>query len=104
MLSDLDADKAESIAQTGIVAEKIRSSLSEPYVLTLQQGSEAKTIVHSCTSSIGVVLFINHEASLEDLIKWADSAMYLAKKAGRNTIRFYEPSTKLPPATRRNNV
>jgi diguanylate cyclase (GGDEF)-like protein/PAS domain S-box-containing protein len=100
MLSDLDIDKAASIAQTGIVAEKIRSSLSEPYVLTLQQGSEAKTIVHSCTSSIGVVLFTNHEASLEQLIKWADSAMYLAKKAGRNTIRFYEPSTKLPPTTR----
>jgi diguanylate cyclase (GGDEF)-like protein/PAS domain S-box-containing protein len=104
MLSDLDVDKAESIAQTGIVAEKIRSSLSEPYVLTLQQGREAKTIVHSCTSSIGVVLFINHEASLEDLIKWSDSAMYLAKKAGRNAIRFYEPSIKLPPAVRRANV
>ena len=38
MLSDLDVDKTESIAQAAIVAEKIRSSLSEPYVLTLQRG------------------------------------------------------------------
>jgi len=39
---------------------------------------------------VGVVLFINHEASTEEIIKWADMAMYQAKKAGGNLIRFYD--------------
>ncbi|MDO8988644.1 MAG: diguanylate cyclase [Sideroxyarcus sp.] len=104
MLSDLDIDKAESVVQAGIVAEKIRSSLAEPYVLTLRQGKEQQTIVHRCTTSIGVVLFINHEAALEELIKWADSAMYMAKNGGRNTIRFFNPPTGLTQAVRGKNV
>jgi diguanylate cyclase (GGDEF)-like protein/PAS domain S-box-containing protein len=104
MLSDLDSDKVESIAQAAIIAEKIRNSLSEPYVLSLRQGSEVKTIVHHGSSSIGVVLFINHEASVEDLIKWSDSAMYMAKNDGRNTVRFFEPPTELLQPARRSNV
>jgi len=95
MLSDLDIDKAESFAQASGVAEKIRSSLAEPYVLKLRQDDVEKTIVHHCTSSIGVVLFINHEAALDDIIKLADRAMYHAKEGGRNTIRFFDPATGL---------
>jgi len=92
MLSELDTDKAASITQAGIVAEKIRAALAEPYVLTRKQNGKAEiTIEHHCTSSIGVVLFINHEVSPEDILKWADMAMYQAKEAGRNLIRFYEP-------------
>lgn len=91
MLSELDADKAGSIAQAGIVAEKIRATLAEPYVLTIQrEGGAQTTVEHRCTSSIGVVLFINHEASPEDIIKWADMTMYQAKEGGRNQVRFYE--------------
>lgn len=93
MLSELDADKAESTAQAGIVAEKIRVTLAESYSLSAQSylPKDAKTIVeHHCTSSIGVVLFINHEAPPGDIVKWADLAMYQAKAAGRNLIRFYD--------------
>ena len=91
MLSELDQGKAESIAQIGVVAEKIRVTLAEPYLLTIQQEGEAEsTVEHHCTSSIGVVVFINHEASREDILKWADMAMYQAKEEGRNLIRFYD--------------
>ena len=90
ILSELDADKAKSRVQAGMVAEKIRTMLTEPYTLTVQPEGKAKsTIEHQCTSSIGVALFIGHEASQDAIIKWADHAMYQAKGAGRNQIRFY---------------
>lgn len=91
LLCDLHADKTESTAEAGIVAEKIRATLAEPYLLTIQQeGKAGGTVEHHCTSSIGAVLFINHEASREDIIKLADMAMYQAKEDGRNLVRFYD--------------
>ena len=91
MLSELDVDKAEPIIQAGIVAEKIRLILAEPYTLEIQQEGQAPTTVnHHCTSSIGVVLLTNNEAGPEDILKCADMAMYKAKRDGRNLIRFYE--------------
>jgi len=90
MLCELAADKAEAISLAGIVAEKIRRILSNSCELKIQHvGKIDKTIEYLCTSSIGVVLF-NHQASTEDIIRWADIAMYQAKVAGCNSIRFYE--------------
>jgi diguanylate cyclase (GGDEF)-like protein/PAS domain S-box-containing protein len=91
LLGGLDADNDKSAVQAGVVAEKIRVTLSMPYELTKQSDGGAKTTIeHQCTSSIGVVLFHNHDASPEDILKWADIAMYQAKEAGRNLVRFYE--------------
>ncbi len=91
VLGELDMDKAESIRLASIVAEKIRAALAERYILKIQQaGREQTTIEHHCTSSIGVMLFIDYEADAEDILKWADMAMYRAKAAGRNSVRFYE--------------
>ncbi len=91
ILRELDADIAESAAQARIVAEKIRYSLAEPYELKAQHDGRAETTVkHCCTVSIGVALFINHDATSGDIIKWADLAMYQAKAAGQNLIRFYD--------------
>jgi len=91
MVGELDADKAESVRQVGTVAEKIRAALSEPYLLkNLPEGKTETIIEHHCTSSIGVVLFIDHEVSPEELFKWADMAMYQAKEGGRNQVRFFD--------------
>ena len=91
MLSNLSPDKAESTTQAGSVAEKIRVALAAPYLLTVRNEGETETQVeHQCTASIGVVLFFNHEASQDDIIKWADTAMYQAKDEGRNRVRFHD--------------
>ncbi|TAN85067.1 MAG: GGDEF domain-containing protein, partial [Gallionella sp.] len=91
ILGGLDVGRVKSIAQAGIVAEKIRAILAEPYVLATQQESGAEsTVEYRCTSSIGVALFLDHESRPEDILKRADMAMYQAKNGGRNLICFYE--------------
>lgn len=89
MLGELDENRAASEIQARGVAEKIRCILSEPFTLRIKRdGEPEKVVTHRCTASIGVVLFYNHEASMDDIIKWADEAMYHAKESGRNGIRL----------------
>ncbi len=91
MLGELDADETKAKAEAAIVAEKIRLSLAETYLLTTRHGDDgAVTVEHRCTSSIGVTLFLGHDVSQDDVLKQADMAMYQAKEDGRNSIRFYE--------------
>lgn len=90
VVSDLSKDKAESTGFASVIAEKIRLALVRPYFLKPKIDGNADTIVeHSCTSSIGVALFINHEPSQNDILKQSDAAMYQAKEAGGNQVRFY---------------
>ncbi len=94
LLSQLDQDYAKSIALAGQVADKIRRILSEPYTLKMQHDSQVETIVeHHSAASIGVVVFLGQDVRTEDMIKWADTAMYQAKKSGRNQFRYYEPTS-----------
>ena len=92
LLNALDKNKTEATTQAGIVAEKIHVALSSPYVLKVahEGGGEKTTIEHHCTVSIGVVVFPYKTGSHEDIMKWADTAMYKAKDSGRNLIRFYD--------------
>jgi diguanylate cyclase (GGDEF)-like protein/PAS domain S-box-containing protein len=90
VLGDLDEDQVESQKQAQLIAEKIRLALAAPYRLSItKENSRPATVEHHCSASIGVVIFVNHEAPLEDIMKWADAAMYQAKEAGRNAIQFY---------------
>ena len=82
LLPGLSEDAETAIAQSQTVAEKIRASLSKPYML--KGGS------HRVTSSIGVVLFPGTADTADELLQMADRAMYASKKAGRNAIRFYQ--------------
>ena len=89
IISELDVDETESMSRAHAIAEKIRIGLSQPYTLTIQrEGQAATTLEHHCSASIGVVLFIDHQASQDEILKRADAAMYEAKQAGRNIIRF----------------
>ena len=83
-------DKGIGTEQATIVAEKICRTLSSPYSLNVSHnGVEDSVVNHSCTASIGVLIFNSEEGSEDDLLKRADTAMYRAKEAGKNTIRFY---------------
>ena len=46
---------------------------------------------YHCTASIGATLFNDIHQATDELLKQADIAMYQAKKAGRNTLRFFDP-------------
>jgi diguanylate cyclase (GGDEF)-like protein/PAS domain S-box-containing protein len=71
------------------VAEKIRIAINLPYVLG---GSEAE---YFNTTSIGLTLFCGQDDSADVLLKQADVALYQAKGAGRNAIRFFNPAMQL---------
>lgn len=93
VLGELHTARDKSIAQAMAVAEKIHNRLSEPYFLEITHASQGdsgkvQTVEHHCSASIGVTVFANHAVSQEDLMKQADLAMYQAKEAGRNLIRF----------------
>ena len=91
VLSELDMNKAESIMQAGNIAEKIRNIIAEPYTLKFQLDAGAeKSVVHRCTTSTGIIVFISNEATPDELVKLADKAMYQAKETGRNSIRFVD--------------
>lgn len=88
VLSELDQDRQKSHDQARLIAEKIRTTLSEPYLLPLH--GQSNSVEHHCSASIGVVLFAGHEYAQADIFKWADTAMYTAKKSGRNQVHFHQ--------------
>lgn len=83
MLENLNEHALDAAAQTEMVGEKILATLNQPYQLT--------TYTYRNTPSIGATLFKNHVRNSEELLKQADIAMYQAKAAGRNTLRFFDP-------------
>jgi diguanylate cyclase (GGDEF)-like protein/PAS domain S-box-containing protein len=83
MLEDLSPREHEMAMQARSIGEKILAALSVPYQLL---GNE-----HVSTSSIGIAPFKHFSDSVGELLKQADIAMYQAKAAGRNTLRFFDP-------------
>lgn len=92
LLAGLATGFETSAEQARLIAEKIAAAIAEPYRLVPDMPSgrvDQAAIEHRCTVSIGAVLFSNDDHSADDLIREADLAMYGAKKAGRNAIRFH---------------
>ncbi len=91
MVGEFDGDLAKSVSYVKAIAEKIGLALAEPYLIMIENDDVPRYIVeHLCTASIGVVQFPQGNGSAENYLRWADRAMYQAKDAGRNAIRFYE--------------
>jgi EAL domain-containing protein (putative c-di-GMP-specific phosphodiesterase class I) len=62
----------------------IRKELGRLYLI--------KDFDHYSTPSIGINMFHGEEMSVDELLKRADTAMYQAKQAGRNAVRFFDPA------------
>ena len=84
LIDDAGRFAADTITATRKVAQKLLAQLSEVYEIA---GRE-----HRSGSSIGVSLFGSDTVTVEEVLKRADVAMYQAKAAGRNTVRFFDPA------------
>ncbi|MBP6646017.1 MAG: EAL domain-containing protein [Burkholderiaceae bacterium] len=84
ILVGLDSDMASAASAIESVAHKIGEAISAPYLLN--------NMTHHCSASIGATLFSAHDASIDELLKQADLAMYTSKDNGRNTFRFFDHS------------
>ena len=88
LLADLALKRTESAQSqqaemlAGQLGDKLRLAVNQPFNL---DGYE-----FSCKLSIGVGLF-NKQHSIAEMFKHADLALYQAKNAGRNKLRFFDP-------------
>lgn len=88
----LDAEHDKAARQVQQIAEKILTSLNCAYRL---EGQE-----YFNSPSIGICVFGDGQVQIEELLKQADQAMYHAKAAGRNTLRFFDPEMQALTAQR----
>ena len=82
VLENLSQDREKAALQAEQVAEKLLGAFNEPFQLDGH--------LHHTSPSIGVALFDKDMKDIDELLKRADLAMYQAKAAGRNTIRFFD--------------
>ena len=87
MLVNLSENRNEAATCAEQVGEKMRGALNQNYVL--------RNITYRISSSIGASQFTGQTIDLDALLKQADMAMYKAKDAGRNTLRFFDPDMEL---------
>ena len=83
LVHNVAADMESAGRAALLVAEEIRAVLEAPYTIA--------THLYSTTGSIGITLFCGAILGVDELLKRADVAMYQAKAAGRNTLRFFDP-------------
>ncbi|MCA1589494.1 MAG: GGDEF domain-containing protein [Acidobacteria bacterium] len=88
------------IGQGLVAAERIRSVIENTGFTIIRQGKPAGE--HQVTISVGVATFPDDSSDPIELIEMADSALYRAKREGRNRVRAYrdlsieELNTALP--------
>ena len=93
----LDAE----IAQALIAAERIRAIVESTEFSVIRQGRASST--HHVTISIGISSFPDDSKDPIELVEMADSALYRAKREGRNRVAAYrdlshdEMNKHLPP-------
>lgn len=87
IIEGLSEDTVPAAGQAKDIGEKFLASITQPFKL--------QEFEYHGSSSIGIRLFRDGETSIDDLLKHADTAMYQAKTAGRNTLCFFDPSMQI---------
>jgi diguanylate cyclase (GGDEF)-like protein/PAS domain S-box-containing protein len=82
ILEDLAKETDHAAAQVEAVGGKMLTTLARTYRLSTHD--------YYGTISIGATIFSGHEHTADEIFKQADIAMYQAKEAGRNMLRFYD--------------
>ena len=82
LLPALGSTVDDAAANVQRLGESLRLALNRPYDLA---GHD-----YHCTPSIGISLFADGPRHSDDLMKRADLALYSAKAAGRNAVRFFD--------------
>jgi diguanylate cyclase (GGDEF)-like protein/PAS domain S-box-containing protein len=83
LLHNLSSDINESVVMAKHLGEKLLKAMTMPFDLN---GLE-----YNCKISMGITLLEN-SANVDELLQHADIALYQAKEAGRNRMRFFDPS------------
>ena len=106
LLSNLNKDKDLAYLEAMKVAEKIRALIAITFGIPGEKDKYKQgmtSLPYGCTASLGMVLFTCPSISANSIIKFADSAMYKAKKSGKNSISFTE-SSELEPIKRQEQI
>lgn len=82
LLDNVGNNKSDAKININNLAEKIKDTLN---AITHIEGN-----INVSTPSIGITLFSDSSVSVKDIIKQADTAMYVAKKQGKNSIEFFD--------------
>jgi diguanylate cyclase (GGDEF)-like protein len=84
----LDADYAQGL----VAAERVRSGIEKHEFPTVRRGSTENPPTQRITISIGVASFPEDARDPIQLVEMADSALYGAKRGGRNRVAAYRAS------------
>jgi diguanylate cyclase (GGDEF)-like protein/PAS domain S-box-containing protein len=91
LLPDLDDDLEAASHKAALAAEKLRVALNAPFDL---HGH-----LHRTSPSIVATMYGGADLGADLLLRQADIAMYKAKDAGRNTLRFFSAAMQLAVET-----
>nr|WP_316641180.1 EAL domain-containing protein [uncultured Roseateles sp.] len=80
------------LARVEAIAQHINQALAAPFEL---RGEQAYV-----SASIGITLYPHDATEIDDLLKQADQAMYVAKDAGRNCFSFFTPALQVAAVAR----
>ncbi len=84
LLDTGEQDRMSGYAKASKMATDILSAIEEPYLVS---GYDFRI-----SASVGIAMFCGDDTNMDELLKYADSAMYHAKANGRNTYSFFDPS------------
>lgn len=83
LIENLGKEQKKAVETLKIIADKLLESINYGHIVNRK--------IYHITASIGIALFNNNSITVSDILRYADSAMYEAKKKGKSQIIFFNP-------------